>query len=600
MVGRDVLSLTKAEWRQAKREGLSDKRIAMLLDCDEYTVRQTRAKVGITPVFKRVDTCAAEFVAKTPYLYSTYEEECEAEPTDKKKIMVLGGGPNRIGQGIEFDYCCVHAAFALSEDGYETIMVNCNPETVSTDYDTSDRLYFEPLTFEDVMAIVEVEKPTGVIVQFGGQTPLKLAESLQEAGVPIIGTSPDMIDLAEDRERFQQLLHELKLLQPENGTARSTEEAVNVAKKIGYPVVVRPSYVLGGRAMQIVHDEDGLLRYMNEAVQASPDHPVLLDRFLNQAIELDVDALCDGSRVVIGGIMEHIEEAGVHSGDSACCLPPHSISQAIIDEVIYQTKALGMALNVSGLMNIQFALQGETLYVLEVNPRASRTVPFVSKATGVPLAKMAARIMSGQSLDDLGIDEIKQPSTFRAVKEAVFPFVKFRGVDPLLSPEMKSTGEVMGIASSFPAAFAKAQLGAGSRLPDAGRAFISVRDIDKDLVIELSQTLVDAGFEVLTTTGTHATLSHAGVPSTHVAKVIDGVRPHIVDKLLSDEVNFIVNTTEGVQAIKDSKSIRQAALDRGIVYFTTMAGGLAAAQSMVGDVDVTAVKNIQAYHKDEA
>ena len=597
---RDVASLSQAEWRHAKREGLSDQRLAMLLGCDEHTVRQIRSAQGVKPVFKRVDTCAAEFEARTPYLYSTYEEECEAAPTDKKKIMVLGGGPNRIGQGIEFDYCCVHAAFALSEDGFETIMVNCNPETVSTDYDTSDRLYFEPLTFEDVMAIVEVEKPTGVIVQFGGQTPLKLAESLQEAGVPIIGTSPDMIDLAEDRERFQQLLHDLKLLQPENGTARSTEEAMNVAKEIGYPVVVRPSYVLGGRAMQIVHDEDGLLRYMNEAVQASPDHPVLLDRFLNQAIELDVDALCDGSRVVIGGIMEHIEEAGVHSGDSACCLPPHSISQAIIDEVIRQTKALGMALNVFGLMNIQFALQNETLYVLEVNPRASRTVPFVSKATGVPLAKMAARIMSGQSLDDLGIDKIKQPSTFRAVKEAVFPFVKFRGVDPLLSPEMKSTGEVMGIASSFPAAFAKAQLGGGSRLPDTGRAFISVRDVDKDRVIELSQTLVDAGFEVLTTTGTHATLSRAGVPSTHVAKVIDGVRPHIVDKLLSDEVSFIVNTTEGVQAIKDSKSIRQAALDRGIVYFTTMAGGLAAAQSMVGDVDVTVVKNIQAYHKDEA
>jgi len=598
--GRAVTDLSASDWRKAKREGLSDQRLAMLLGSDEYTVREARSALGVKPVFKRVDTCAAEFEAKTPYMYSTYEEECEAATTDKKKIIVLGGGPNRIGQGIEFDYCCVHAAFALSDDGFETIMVNCNPETVSTDYDTSDRLYFEPLTFEDVMAIVEVEKPTGVIVQFGGQTPLKLAESLQAAGVPIIGTSPDMIDLAEDRERFQKLLHDLKLLQPENGTARSTEEAVSVAKEVGYPVVVRPSYVLGGRAMQIVHDEAGLLRYMNEAVQASPDHPVLLDRFLNQAIELDVDALCDGERVIIGGIMEHIEEAGVHSGDSSCCLPPHSISDAIIEEVTRQTKALGMALNVSGLMNIQFALQGETLYVLEVNPRASRTVPFVSKATGVPLAKMAARIMSGQSLNDLGLDEVKQPSTFRAVKEAVFPFVKFRGVDPLLSPEMKSTGEVMGIATTFPAAFAKAQLGGGSCLPDSGRAFVSVREADKDRVVELSNMLVKAGFEVLATEGTSHTLAEAGVPCTKVAKVIDGVRPHIVDKLLSDEINFIVNTTEGERSIADSKSIRQAALDRGIVYFTTMAGGLAAAESMASHNDVTAVKSIQDYHKGEA
>jgi len=600
LAGKTLSDLTAADWKQAKREGLSDQRLAMLLETDEHKVRQTRSALGVKPVFKRVDTCAAEFEAKTPYLYSTFEEECEALPTDKKKIMVLGGGPNRIGQGIEFDYCCVHAAFALSEDGFETIMVNCNPETVSTDYDTSDRLYFEPLTFEDVMAIVEVEKPTGVIVQFGGQTPLKLAESLQAAGVPIIGTSPDMIDLAEDRERFQQLLHELKLLQPENGTARSTEEAVLVANEIGYPVVVRPSYVLGGRAMQIVHDEKGLLRYMTEAVQASNDHPVLLDRFLNQAIELDVDALCDGHRVVIGGIMEHIEEAGVHSGDSSCCLPPHSISDAIITEVTRQTKALGMALNVRGLMNIQFALQGETLYVLEVNPRASRTVPFVSKATGVPLAKVAARIMSGQTLDDLGIVEVKQPKTYRSVKEAVFPFVKFRGVDPLLSPEMKSTGEVMGIATNFPAAFAKAQLGAGSPLPKQGKAFVSVREADKDRVAALSRMLVDAGFEVMTTQGTSEVLAAAGVPCIKVAKVIDGVRPHIVDKLLSDEINFIVNTTEGERSIADSKSIRQAALDRGIVYFTTMAGGLAAAESIMSQNDVTKVKSIQEYLKGEA
>ncbi|HXH72800.1 MAG TPA: carbamoyl-phosphate synthase large subunit [Mariprofundaceae bacterium] len=594
--GRDIKSLTKAEWYAAKREGLADARLAQLLNVKEAEVRAARMAAGVAPVFKRVDTCAAEFEAHTPYLYSTYEEECEARPSDKKKIMVLGGGPNRIGQGIEFDYCCVHAAFALSEDGFETIMVNCNPETVSTDYDTSDRLYFEPLTFEDVMAIVDVEKPFGVIVQFGGQTPLKLAEHLEKAGVPIIGTSPDMIDLAEDRERFQQLLHKLGLKQPENGTARSVDEAVAAATKIGYPVVVRPSYVLGGRAMQIVHDEAGLLRYMNEAVSVSHDHPVLLDRFLNNAIELDVDALADGTRVVIGGIMEHIEEAGVHSGDSACCLPPHSIPEKIIAEVRRQTEALGMALNVKGLMNIQFAVQGDTLYVLEVNPRASRTVPFVSKATGKPLAKIAARIMSGQSLDQLGISEIPQPTAYRSVKEAVFPFVKFRGVDPLLSPEMKSTGEVMGIAKDFPTAFSKAQLGAGVKLPKHGRVFVSVREADKPRVVELGKRLAGHGFEVLSTTGTHKLLTEAGVPSTLVYKVIDGQRPHIVDRLLNGEVVLIVNTTEGAQAIKDSKSIRQAALDRGIAYFTTIEGGLAAAQAIDQSADVTEVHSIQYYH----
>jgi len=596
LAGRDAATLTVEEWQEAKREGLSDMRLAQLMDTDETNIRRTRMDMDVVPVFKRVDTCAAEFEAYTPYLYSTYEQECEARPTDKKKIMVLGGGPNRIGQGIEFDYCCVHAAFALSEDGFESIMVNCNPETVSTDYDTSDRLYFEPLTFEDVMAIVETEKPDGVIVQFGGQTPLKLAKDLEAAGVPIIGTSPDMIDLAEDRERFQKLLHELKLLQPENGTARSVGQAIKIAENIGYPVVVRPSYVLGGRAMQIVHDEAGLLRYMKEAVSVSPDHPVLLDRFLNQAIELDVDALCDGKRVVIGGIMEHIEEAGVHSGDSACCLPPHSISDAAVAEVRRQTGALGLALNVKGLMNIQFALQGTDLYVLEVNPRASRTVPFVSKATGVPLAKIAARIMSGQSLDDLGLTEVPQPTTYRAVKEAVFPFVKFRGVDPLLSPEMKSTGEVMGIAGDFPAAFNKAQLGGGCRLPDTGRAFISVRDVDKEATVRLGRMLASAGFEILATTGTHAALTDAGVASSHVAKVIDGVRPHIVDRLLSGDVDLIVNTTEGAQAIADSKSIRQAALDQAIPYFTTMAGGLAAARAILSPEDLAEVKSLQAYH----
>lgn len=595
--GRSAASLSAEEWLNAKREGISDQQLAALMATTEKEVRQLRQQAGVRPAFKRVDTCAAEFEAHTPYLYSTYEQECESRPTDNKKIMVLGGGPNRIGQGIEFDYCCVHAAFALSDDGYETIMVNCNPETVSTDYDTSDRLYFEPLTFEDVMAIVDVERPDGVIVQFGGQTPLKLAAALEEAGVPIIGTSPDMIDLAEDRERFQKLLHQLGLKQPENGTARSTEEAVAVAGRIGYPVVVRPSYVLGGRAMQIVHDEKGLLRYMREAVQASPDHPVLLDRFLNSAIELDVDALADGTRVVIGGIMEHIEEAGVHSGDSACCLPPHSISEEITTEVRRQTEALGLALNVKGLLNIQFAVQGETIYVLEVNPRASRTVPFVSKATGKPLAKIAARIMAGQSLDDQGISEIPQPDTFRAVKEAVFPFVKFRGVDPLLSPEMKSTGEVMGIAEVFPAAFSKAQLGAGQRLPERGTAFISVKDADKAGAVQIGRILSGAGFTLLATSGTYAALVAAGIEAQSVPKVMDAARPHIVDRLINDEVDFIVNTTEGAQAIHDSKSIRQAALERGIVYFTTMAGGLAAASAMAGHFDVTKVKSIQEYHR---
>jgi len=595
LAGQDASALTVKEWRTVKCEGLSDMRLAQLLDTDEGAIRRTRMDAGVAPVFKRVDTCAAEFEAHTPYLYSTFEQECEASPTDSRKIMVLGGGPNRIGQGIEFDYCCVHAALALSEDGYESIMVNCNPETVSTDYDTSDRLYFEPLTFEDVMAVIEIEKPDGVIVQFGGQTPLKLAAELERAGVPIIGTSPEMIDLAEDRERFQRLLHELGLLQPENGTARSVGQALKIAVEIGYPVVVRPSYVLGGRAMKIVHDENELLRYMKEAVSVSPDHPVLLDRFLNQAIELDVDALCDGKRVVIGGIMEHIEEAGVHSGDSACCLPPHSILDDAIAEVRRQTEVLGLALNVKGLMNIQFALQGDDLYVLEVNPRASRTVPFVSKATGVPLAKIAARIMSGKSLDDLGLDDVPQPTRYRAVKEAVFPFVKFRGVDPLLSPEMKSTGEVMGIASDFPTAFNKAQLGAGLQLPDKGRAFISVRDADKEVAILLGRMLVSVGFDVLATTGTNAALQAAGVASSHVAKVIDGVRPHIVDRLLSGEVDLIVNTTEGTQAIADSKSIRQAALDQAIPYFTTMAGGRAAVHAIAASADMTEVNSIQSY-----
>ncbi|MFQ5355067.1 MAG: carbamoyl-phosphate synthase large subunit [Mariprofundaceae bacterium] len=594
--GRKIVDITADELLQAKREGLSDARLARLLDTSEEEVLAARKLNDVMPVFKRVDTCAAEFEAQTPYLYSTYEIECEARPTDKKKIMVLGGGPNRIGQGIEFDYCCVHAAFALSEDGYETIMVNCNPETVSTDYDTSDRLYFEPLTFEDVMAVVDIEKPDGVIVQFGGQTPLKLAKRLEDAGVPIIGTSPDAIDLAEDRERFQSLLHRLELNQPDNATARSVDEALSAARNIGYPVVVRPSYVLGGRAMQIVYDESGLLRYMREAVQASPDHPVLLDRFLNDAIELDVDALCDGEDVVIGGIMEHIEEAGVHSGDSACSLPPYSIPADWIEEVARQTELLALNLGVIGLINIQFALQGKKLYVLEVNPRASRTVPFVSKAMGVPLAKVAARIMAGQRLIDQGVTDCFTAKNYITVKEAVFPFVKFRGVDPLLNPEMKSTGEVMGIGPDFSSAYHKAQLGAGQFLPHAGRVFVSVRDKDKAATIKLARMLNSRGFEIMATSGTHAALEDAGIHSTWVGKVIDGVRPHIVDILLSGDVNLVINTTEGVQAIHDSKSIRQATLDQGIPYFTTVEGGLAAAGAILSPEDVTRVCSIQEYH----
>jgi len=594
--GKGPADMDAADWRLAKREGLSDARLAQLLACPEVNVYQARIQAGVRVVFKRVDTCAAEFAANTPYLYSSYEEECEAGPTDRRKIMVLGGGPNRIGQGIEFDYCCVHAAFALSADGYETIMVNCNPETVSTDYDTSDRLYFESLTYEDVMAIVDTESPDGVIVQFGGQTPLKLANVLEAAGAPIIGTSPDAIDMAEDRERFQKLLKEIDLRQPENGTARSLEEAVSTAKEIGYPVVVRPSYVLGGRAMQIVHDKSGLIRYMHEAVSVSFDHPVLLDQFLSNAIELDVDALCDGENVIIGGIMEHIEEAGVHSGDSACCLPPHSIGPDVIAELERQTRELALGIGVKGLINIQFALQDKTLYVLEVNPRASRTVPFVSKATGMPLAKIAARIMTGKTLAEQGISEIPAPRHYRAVKEAVFPFVKFRGVDTLLSPEMKSTGEVMGLAPDFPAAYSKAQLAAGLKLPRTGCAFISVREEDKAPAIRLGRMLVSAGFDLLATTGTYAALKQAGIASAWVAKVTDGMRPHIVDRIISGDVDLIVNTTEGAQAIADSKSIRQEALNQTVSYFTTMAGGLAAAAAILSHADVTGVRCLQDYY----
>jgi carbamoyl-phosphate synthase large subunit len=578
--------------REAKQYGFSDKFLGGLWDKNEEEIRQMRLSLGIKPVFKRVDTCAAEFVAYTPYLYSTYEEECEAEVTDRKKIIILGGGPNRIGQGIEFDYCCVHGVFALGADGYETIMVNCNPETVSTDYDTSDRLYFEPLTYEDVLSIVDIEKPYGVIVQFGGQTPLKLAVALEKAGVPIIGTSPDAIDRAEDRERFQEMLHKLGLRQPENGTARSFEEAEIVANRIGYPVVVRPSYVLGGRAMEIVYDVENLRRYMTTAVQASPEHPILVDKFLDEAIEIDVDALCDGVDVVIGGIMEHIEEAGIHSGDSACSLPPYSISADVVDEIRRQTSLMALELNVKGLMNVQFALKGDDIYILEVNPRASRTSPFVSKATGRPLAKIAASIMAGRTLADQGIRE-EITISHVAVKESVFPFVKFPGVDTILGPEMKSTGEVMGIDDTFAKAFAKAQLGAGAKLPTKGKVFISVKDSDKRHLVQIARNLITAGFQILATRGTAAFLTEKDVPVQTVNKVLEG-RPHIVDAIKNGDIAMVINTTHGAQAVADSFSIRRETLASGVTYFTTVSGARAAVDAIVSlQQDGLSVKALQ-------
>ena len=565
--------------RALKRKGFSDRRLAKLLRTTEAQVRARRHLLGIRPVFKRVDTCAAEFATSTAYMYSTYEEECESKPSDKKKIMVLGGGPNRIGQGIEFDYCCVHAALAMREDGYETIMVNCNPETVSTDYDTSDRLYFEPLTLEDVLEIVAIEEPVGVIVQFGGQTPLKLARDLEANGVPIIGTSPDMIDAAEDRERFQKLLHDLGLKQPPNRTARAEDEALRLAEEIGYPLVVRPSYVLGGRAMEIVHEPRDLERYMREAVKVSNDSPVLLDRFLNDAIEVDIDALSDGNEVIIGGVMEHIEQAGVHSGDSACSLPPYSLSKEIQDELRRQTKLMAKGLDVCGLMNVQFAIQNGVVYVLEVNPRASRTVPFVSKATGLPLAKVAARCMAGQSLASQGVTKEIIPPYF-SVKEAVFPFNKFPGVDTILGPEMKSTGEVMGVGRSFEEAFVKSQMAANVKLPAAGKVFISVKDSDKDKVIAIARDLHAAGFSLLATRGTAATISKSGIPVVVVNKVTEG-RPHIVDMIKNNEISLIINTVdEKRKAINDSRSIRTSALAARVTMYTTVWGAEAAAVGM--------------------
>jgi len=577
-----------------KRRGFSDKRIADVLGTTESEVRERRWSLDIRPVYKRVDTCAAEFAASTAYMYSAYEEECEAAPSDRKKILVLGGGPNRIGQGIEFDYCCVHAVLAMREDGYETIMVNCNPETVSTDYDTSDRLYFEPVTLEDVLEIVALEQPTGVIVQFGGQTPLKLARALEAAGVPIIGTTPDQIDRAEDRERFQQMIEHLSLRQPANTTVRSVEEAIAAAANIGYPLVVRPSYVLGGRAMEIVYREEDLLRYMNDAVRVSEDSPVLLDRFLSAAIEVDIDAVSDGEQVVIGAIMQHIEQAGVHSGDSACSLPPYSLPEDVQEDMRDVVRKMALELGVCGLMNVQLAWQDNEIYVIEVNPRASRTVPFVSKAVGVSLAKVAARCMAGQSLVSQGVTrEIVPP--YYSVKEAVLPFNKFPGTDPILGPEMKSTGEVMGTGDTFAGAFARAQLGAGDDPPTSGLCLISVRDADKPAAIDVARRLVAQGFTLAATGGTAKALENAGLAVQQVNKVAEG-RPHIVDLIKNDEAAMIINTTEGRRAIIDSASIRASAEQHRVFYTTTLAAAEAVCMALEQETDIT-VRRLQDLHE---
>ncbi|HEU0198598.1 MAG TPA: carbamoyl-phosphate synthase large subunit, partial [Nevskiaceae bacterium] len=592
LTGTKLAALDATALRQYKRRGFSDRRLAALLKVKEAALRKRRHELGVRPVYKHVDTCAAEFPSATSYLYSCYDEENESLPSDRKKIMVLGGGPNRIGQGIEFDYCCVHASQALKADGYETIMVNCNPETVSTDYDTSDRLYFEPLTAEDVLEIIDLEKPAGVIVQFGGQTPLKLARELEAAGAPIIGTSPASIDLAEDREHFQKLVRKLGLLQPDNGTATSEAEALKVANEVGYPLVVRPSYVLGGRAMEIVHDDEDLKRYMTEAVSVSNESPVLLDRFLNDATEIDVDALADGEHVVIGGIMEHIEQAGVHSGDSACSLPTHTLPPTALQQLHEQTDKLAHALKVCGLMNVQFALQGDKLYLLEVNPRASRSVPFVSKATGRSLAKIAARCMAGQSLASQNVHGEILPKYY-SVKEAIFPFVKFPGVDPLLGPEMRSTGEVMGVGTSFGEAFAKAMAASGTPLPGHGTAFLSVRDADKPRAVKLAGLLVERGFQLVATAGTCAAIRAAGIDCEQVNKVKEG-RPHCVDMIKNGAIQFVANTTEGKQSIEESHSIRSAAIAQKLSYHTTMDGALAAVTGMkyLDRVDVNRLQDL--------
>ena len=588
---KTLADLDYAELRRLKRKGFADKRIAQLVKSSEKEVRDLRHQLNLHPVYKRVDTCAAEFASDTAYLYSCYEEECEAKPTDRKKIMILGGGPNRIGQGIEFDYCCVHAALALRESGFETIMVNCNPETVSTDFDTSDRLYFEPLTLEEVLEIIHIEKPHGVIVHYGGQTPLKLANALHENGVHIIGTSADSIDAAEDRERFQQVLHKLNLKQPPNRTARNSEEALTLANEVGYPLVVRPSYVLGGRAMQIVYNDEELQTYMREAVRVSDDSPILLDHFLNDAIEVDVDCICDGKQTVIGGIMQHIEQAGIHSGDSACSLPPYSLSADIQDEIRRQTAAMAFELGVVGLMNVQFAVQKETIYVLEVNPRASRTVPFVSKATGVPLAKIAARVMAGISLAEQGVSKEVIPNLY-SVKEAVFPFIKFPGVDTILGPEMRSTGEVMGVGKTFSEAFLKAQIGAGERLPKLGKIFLSVENVDKPKLINIAKRLQDLGYGLCSTLGTAKFLREHGIGVQIVNKVREG-RPHIVDAIKNGEIAMVVNTVGSMpESVADSHSIRSSALQQRIPVYTTVAGADAISQGL-NSINDTKVYRLQ-------
>ena len=590
-----VAALDLVRLRTLKRRGFSDSRLARLVGVTEDELRARRHALGLRPVFKRVDTCAAEFATSTAYLYSTYEEECEAAPTTRRKIAILGGGPNRIGQGIEFDYCCVHAAMALREDGFETIMINCNPETVSTDYDTSDRLYFEPLTLEDVLEVLHRERPEGVIVQYGGQTPLKLCRALERAGVPIIGTSPESIDIAEDRERFQKLVHQLGLRQPANATARTEAQALELAREVGFPLVVRPSYVLGGRAMEIVFNEDDLRAYMTDAVKVSNDSPVLLDRFLDDAIEVDVDAVCDGREVLIGGIMEHVEQAGVHSGDSGCSLPPNSLSAELQDEIRAQTRQLALGLGVNGLLNIQFAIQSGTVFVLEVNPRASRTAPFVSKATGLALAKVGARVMTGRSLEALGLRHERIPRFF-SVKEAVFPFVKFPEADPMLGPEMKSTGEVMGTGRSFGEAYAKAQAASGVTLPRSGTCFISVRERDKPGAVALARRLSERGFDLVATEGTALAIQAAGIACRSVNKVREG-RPHCVDMIKNGEIVLIVNTTEGKQAVRESHSIRREAVQRRVTYYTTLAAALATCEAL-DSLDEVEVNRLQDLHQE--
>ena len=591
--GKEIEDIQSETIRELKQKGFSDKRLSEILNCTEEAFRKKRLALDIKPVYKRVDSCAAEFDTETAYLYSTYQSECEANPSDNKKIMILGGGPNRIGQGIEFDYCCVHASLALQKVGYETIMVNCNPETVSTDYDVSDRLYFEPLTLEDVLQVIDIEKPEGIIVHYGGQTPLKLAEALEKSGANIIGTSPDSIDLAEDRERFQKMIKKLNLKQPVNDTARSQEEAVEIANSIGFPLVVRPSYVLGGRAMEIVYDNESLERYMTTAVKVSNDSPVLLDSFLDHAIEVDIDVISDGEDIVIGGIMEHIEQAGIHSGDSACSLPPHSLSSSVLDEMRRQVKLMAKELKVVGLMNTQLAYQDEEIYVIEVNPRASRTVPFVSKATGVPLANIAARVMAGISLKEQNFTSEIIPKHY-SVKESVFPFNKFLGVDPFLGPEMRSTGEVMGVGKDFPAAFDKAFLAAGDVVPSSGKVLVSLRKLDRGRLVELGERLISQSFEIVATRTNQEILTKAGLECTMINKVSEG-SPHIVDAIKNDEISLIINSTEDSQGLEDATVIRCQALIHKVPCLTTVSAAFAMLDGLKTQ-DKLVVRSLQSIH----